>query len=229
MFLNLEVGKSEVRLRSVAKVRVLFVLSAFVPALGLFGKPMGWMLCLYSVFVTAYACDALQWRGAFSRLPLWGAGAASAVAVGTLTESLAWLQNYGEGFQKQGALFSPHLWQDIAIGWGYYLGLVLAYLVVSRFFSFSAAESFIGYGVAGVFLEQRGAVASSAFAAGAAGIVILVYVFVVHGSILGLIVLPLERRTGTGPRRWYRWILFEVLIVAFAFAGTALSSAVFKK
>ena len=118
----------------------------------------------------------------------------SAIAIGALTETLAWLQNYGEGFKNPGALFSPDLLQDIAKGSGYYLVLVLIYLAISRFYILSAAQSFLAYGLCGIFLEQRGAAARVAFSAGPFGILMIAYLFVVHGSILGLIVLPFEGR-----------------------------------
>jgi len=175
----------------------LFVISGVLPLLGLLKKPAGWMLCLYSIYVAAYAWKGIPWRKAFSDRPVWAAGVASAIVVGALTETLAWLQNYGEGFKNRGALFSPHLLQDIAMGWGYYLVLVLAYLFLTKFYSFSAAKSFLVYGFCGIFLEQRGAVAKAAFSAGPVGLATIAYLFVVHGSIMGLIVLPLEKRRRT--------------------------------
>ena len=179
-------------------VFILFALSAVVPLLGLFRKPAGWMLCLYSIYVLAYAWKTNQWRKAFSNWPVWVAGIASSIVVGTLTETLAWLQNYGEEFKNQGALFSTHLVQDIVVGWGYYLVLVLAYLVLTKFYYLSAAKSFLVYGICGIFLEQRGAVAKAAFSAGPVGLLMITYLFAVHGSIMGLIVLPLEKRRRTG-------------------------------
>lgn len=173
---------------------ILFLLSGLVPLLGLFKKPAGWMLCLYSVYVLAYGSKTMQWRNAFSTLRVWLAGVASAMVIGTLTETLAWLQNYGEGFRSEGALFSPHLFQDIVRGWGYYLALVFAYLILTRFYLFSAAQSFLIYGFCGIFLEQRGVVAKAAFSRGLVGLLMIAYLFVVHGSIMGLIVLPLEGR-----------------------------------
>jgi hypothetical protein len=176
---------------------ILFILSGSVPLLGLLSKPAGWMLCLYSIYVLAYCLKTVQWRNAFSSFPVWLAGVGSAVAVGTLTETLAWLQNYGEGFRSQGALFSPNLFQDIVKGWGYYLVLVFAYLVLTKFYFFSAVQSFLVYGFCGMFLEQRGAVAKIAFSRGPMGLLMFAYLFVVHGSIMGLIVLPLEGRRRT--------------------------------
>jgi hypothetical protein len=177
---------------------ILFAISAVVPLLGLFKKPPGWMLCLYSIYALAYAWKANQWRKTFADWPVWLAGIASSIVVGTLTETLAWLQNYGEGFKRQGALFSTHLIQDIVVGWGYYLILVLAYLLLTKFYYFSAAKSFVVYGICGIFLEQRGAAAKAAFSAGPVGLLMIAYLFVVHGSIMGLIVLPLEKRSRTG-------------------------------
>jgi hypothetical protein len=176
---------------------ILFMLSGVVPMLGLLNKPAGWMLCLYSIYVLAYGWKSIQWRNAFSNLPVWLAGVGSAIVVGTLTETLAWLQNYGEGFRSQGALFSPNLFQDIVKGWGYYLVLVFAYLVLTKFYFFSAVQSFLVYGLCGIFLEQRGAVAKIAFSRGPVGLLMIAYLFVVHGSIMGLIVLPLEGRRRT--------------------------------
>jgi len=171
-----------------------FVLSGLVPLVGLLKRPAGWMLCLYSIYVLAYSLKPNPWRNAFSNWPAWLAGVSSAIVVGTVTETLAWLQNRGEGFKNPGALFSSNLLSDIARGWGYYLVLVLIYLVLSRFYILSAAQSFVGYGLCGIFLEQRGAMAKAAFSAGPVGVVMLAYLFAVHGSILGLIVLPLAAR-----------------------------------
>ncbi len=87
--------------------RRLLLLSGLVPLLGLLARPPDVMLLIYTVFVATYAMRG-RLRAWADRLP--GPAtlhlAALFVLSGTLTESLAWLNNYLKAAPDP-ALFHP--------------------------------------------------------------------------------------------------------------------------
>jgi hypothetical protein len=174
----------------------LFVVSGFVPFLGLLATPPTTMLLLYSIFVFASLRGRTLWQRLTSRKYLLLTLLSIAILVLLLSETCAWFNNFFEGFKHTGALFSTDYGQNLLLGFPYYFGMTIAWWIVRRFFLFSPKQAFVTYGLMGIFLEQQGAVFRQAIAVLPVNAVIafalIIVVFFAHGSILGLIHLGLE-------------------------------------
>ncbi|MGO8701040.1 MAG: hypothetical protein ACLQVY_25390 [Limisphaerales bacterium] len=209
----------------------LFLVSGLVPLLGLFGHPPDPMLLIYSVFVLACFCRRCLAAGA-DTLP--GPTTLRVVASfwlsGSLTEALAWLNNYLKG-AAQPALFHPQLLADLLIGLGFYGGWAAAWLIACRWFRFTLAEAFIITGLQGIFFEQLGAVflaAIKVFPANPPQAVLLcAYVFLVHGAAAGVALAPVlhQMERAEASRSWARFALVVAGMVALAFLGCWLIGA----
>ena len=149
-----------------------------------------------------------------------------------LTETLAWLNNYFEGFKYPGALYSVNYFEDLLIGSGFYIGVTIVWLLVNKYFFFSITQAFVTYGFFGIFLEQSGAIfrlatetlkSNPAFA-----LFMILFVFLVHGSILGLIHLRLAPRFTGSRRTIWKYPLAIIAIWIGVFFGTAFSSLLSK-
>ncbi len=117
---------------------------------------------------------------------------------------------------------------------GFYGGWAVAWLVVLRRYRFSIAEAFVLTGMPRLILfEQLGAVFLAMVTMFAVNPLISLlfgfYVFVVHGSIAGIALMP-ELTEGDGPAtsakstNWVRFPVAIILMVGFAFAGCAAVS-----
>jgi len=210
---------------------VLLVLTGVVPLLGLCSRPPDVMLLVYTVFLVAYL---LRRRlGALSeRMP----GPVSLhllgyfLLAGTLTESLAWANNYLKAAEEP-ALFHPQLFVDLIIGMGFYGGWAAAWWIALRWFRFTLWETFIVTGLQGIFFEQLGAVFLAMVRAWATNpllsVLLGLYVFAVHGSVVGLAMTPLLQRFDAPEksRSWLRFPVVIALMVGLAFAGCWLVQA----
>jgi hypothetical protein len=209
----------------------LLVLSGLVPLLGLLGHPPDPMLLIYTVFVVACVFQR-RLTALVERLP--GPVALHLLGLflfaGALTETLAWANNYFKA-AKEPALFHPQLFADLIIGIGFYGGWAAAWWIALRCFRFRLWETFVVTGLQGIFFEQLGAVFLAMVRAWAANpflsLVLGLYVFVVHGSGVGLAMAPILDRFTT-PEKSRSWLRFPVVIammVSLAFAGCWLVQA----
>ncbi len=189
------------------------------------------MLLIYTIFVVA-ALFRRKLTSLFERLP----GRVSlhlftlVLLSGSITEILAWTNNFLKG-AKEPALFHPQLIPDLILGVGFYGGWATAWLIAFRWFRFTLLEVFLVTGFQGIFFEQLGAVFLTMLRVFAnsplLSILLGVYVFVVHGSIIGLALAPVIDRFDL-PQKSRHWVRFPVVIalmVSLAFVGTWLVSA----
>lgn len=216
--------------RSESLLRALFVISGIVPLLGLLGTPPETMATLYSIYVATYLfrrqigniCERCPGRRSLKLIVTFQ-------IAGTLTELLAWSNNYLKAAEAP-ALFHPQLIPDLIIGAGFYGGWAVAWLLILRWFRFTVAEAFVVTGLQGIFFEQLGAVFFAMLGAFVAnpGLAILlgVYVFLIHGSIVGIGLIPLveQFRSDNQSRHWLRYPIAIVLMVALAFVGCMIVS-----
>jgi len=206
----------------------LLILSGLLPLFGLFSRPPDPQLCIY----TAFAAVLLFRR----RLEAWivrlpGSAALHLVVAfllsGSLTETLAWINNYSKE-APQPALLHPQLIPDLILGMGFYGGWALAWLIAFRWFRFTLLEVFLATGVLGIGFEQLGAVflvmARTFMGNPLQSLIIGAYVFVVYGSAAGLALAPLVNRFDS-PQKSRSWVRFPVVIalmLTLAVTGTFL-------
>jgi hypothetical protein len=205
--------------------RVFLVLSGAVPLLGLLGHPPDTGLLVYACFVLALFLRP-RFAAAADRLPgsanlrLLGAFFIS----GMLTETFAWLNNYLKAAETP-ALFHPQLFVDLLIGVGFYGGWAAAWIITLRWFRFKLWEAFVITGLQGIFFEQLGAVFLAMVRALPANpllsLLLGAYVFAVHGSVVGLAMVPVIERFAqpARSRHWVRFPVVAALMVGLAFAG----------
>ena len=208
--------------------RFLFPVSVLIPLLGLLAYPPETMALLYSIFglVFLFRKDA---RNLYKHVP--GPDAFKLVVLflltGVLTESLAWTNNYVKAAEEP-ALFHPQLIPDVIIGVGFYGGWALAWLIVLRCYRFTVPEAFIITGLQGIFFEQLGAVflvmLTISMQNPFASLFFGVYVFAVHGSIVGIALSPVIDETKSAARssHWMRFPVAVILMVGLAFTGCAI-------
>jgi hypothetical protein len=203
----------------------LLVASGVVPFLGLLGRPPDTALLIYSCLVLAVIFRRLLVAAANAlpvspTLQLFGWFLIS----GALTETFAWLNNYLKSAEHP-AVFHPQLLVDLLIGVGFYGGWAAAWRTAFRWFRFELWESFVITGLQGIFFEQLGAVFVAMVRALPANpllsLLMGVYVFAVHGSAVGLAMVPIlpQFDQGNRSRHWVRFPIVIGLMVAFAFAG----------
>jgi hypothetical protein len=79
-------------------MKKLFYASGLIPLLGLFSKTPGTDLLIYSIFVAAVAFTSHRSRISCAWMPRAGAFILAALGTGFLIETLAWVENYANGF-----------------------------------------------------------------------------------------------------------------------------------
>lgn len=192
------------------------------------------MLLIYSTFVLA-----CLWRARVQAwLARWPGSATRQLFVcflvaGSVTEILAWLNNYAKAAVEP-ALLHPQLFADLILGLGFYGGWALAWRLALAWFRFSLAEGFVITGLQGIFFEQLGA----AFRVMVQlwpekplmSVIFGLYVFAVHGSAAGLGLAPVMHRFDRPEqgRHWARFPVVVVLMVALAFTGVAFVGVLIK-
>ena len=151
----------------------------------------------------------------------------SFLLAGSLTETLAWLNNYWKAATEP-ALFHPQLFADLILGIGFYGGWAAAWWIALRWFRFSLCEAFLVTGIQGIWFEQIGAVFKlmlQIFKTNPVqSLIIGLYVVAVHGSAAGLGLAPVLSRFDTPEksRSWMRFPLVIILMVGLAYAGSWL-------
>jgi hypothetical protein len=187
----------------------LFFISTLLPLLGLLASPPDTTTLIYTIF-GAVLLFRHHLAAAYARLPgrPWLKFIITALMVGWLVETLAWLSNHLAG-ETQPALFHPLLHLDLLLASGFYVGGALAWLLAMRLFRFSLAEAFVAQGIFGVLVEQDGLVFQQGLAALPAGLLLWAYVFVVYGPCVGIpLALSEKELAHQGQRRgWLRWPL----------------------
>lgn len=209
----------------VGLARILFIISGIIPVGILALSGYDTMLCVYTIFVASYLLipNLVTTRAFGTALRFFSLFLIS----GTLTEILAWLSGYlaGKPFPE---VFHPQLIPDIIIGFGYYGGMAVAWILVLRRFRFSLVSAMIVAGAYGVFAEQDGAivvVVLQGLAVGNLGVILLgLYVFVVYASFTGIAFAPFMRHFDSPTRssHWLRFLLVPVLLYVFTHAGVIL-------
>lgn len=212
--------------------RPLFLASLLIPLLGLLSSPPDTMALIYTIFGLVFLFRNHA-HSLYQRVP--GPDSLKVLVLfllaGTLTETLAWTNNYLKA-AEQPALFHPQLIPDLIIGLGFYGGWALAWLLVLRWYRFAVPEAFIITGLQGIFFEQLGAVFLAMLAIVTqnplAALFFGLYVFAVHGSVVGIALSPVIDETDTTPhsRHWTRFPIAILLMVGLAFAGCAAVSFV---
>ena len=212
------------------RAKVWLIVSGVIPLLGLFSKPPGTALLIYSLFVLA-CLGRRHLRALADRLPgrpePWLV--AAFLLAGSLTEFFAWLNNYLQA-AKEPALFHPQLFPDLLVGLGFYGGWAAAWLIALRRYRFTLAETFLVTGIQGIFFEQLGAVFVMMVMALASNplqaLIFGLYVCAIHGSAVGLPMAALLHRfeAPDRSRHWSRFPVVIVLMVGFAFLGAAVIS-----
>jgi hypothetical protein len=207
--------------------KFLFPTSILIPLLGLLSYPPEPMALLYSIFGLVFLFRKSA-RNLYSRLP--GGDSFKLVVLflltGVLTESLAWTNNYLKAAEEP-ALFHPQLIPDLIIGMGFYGGWALAWLIALRWYRFTVPEAFIVTGLQGIFFEQLGAVFLVMLAVFKqnpfASLFVGLYVFAVHGAIVGIALSPVidEDESAARSGHWTRFPVVIALMVGLAFAGCA--------
>jgi hypothetical protein len=210
--------------------RRLFIVSGILPILGVFADPPTVMVILYSIFVFAYLWNENKNAAAEIGKNKWVSLLVNALIVLFVSETLAWLDNSFTRFKNPGALFSTNYIQNLVLGSGFYVGLAFGWFFVSRFYLFTTRQAFCVYGLCGIFLEQSGAVFAQAaaffFVNPAVSLLLLLYVFLVHGSISGLIYMY-SKPVFTGTKNSFlKYPLAFLCLLAGIMIGSVLSGAV---
>jgi hypothetical protein len=210
--------------------QVLFVASGLIPLIALVQKPADTTLLIYTCFVLAWLA-----RAPLSRVverapgPRWGKVLGLFLAAGGLTELCAWGTNYLKAAPEP-ALFHPQLLVDLWLGSGFYGGWAMAWLLAGRWFRYSLGEAFVVTGLQGIFFEQLGAVFFAMLRTAPANpllaLLLGLYVFAVHGSAVGLALVPTASHFDSPAKRRH-WVRFPVVIglmVGLAIVGTWLAA-----
>jgi hypothetical protein len=167
----------------------VLLLSGIIPLLSLL-RHQPESLLIYSVFVVACLL-----RRQLIRLADLLPGPPTShlvfffIVAGDLAETFAWMDNYAKAVAEP-ALLHPQLIADLILGVGLYTGWALAWLIVLRWYRFSLIEAFMVTGFQAIFFEQLGAVFLRMVSVLATNplfsLVIGLYVFAVHASVVGL-------------------------------------------
>lgn len=205
-----------------SKAGIFLLLTALLPFLTVLMDPPSVMLFLYSIFVFVYFFFAKKWQ---FKVLKWGSVAvivSTALIVLFMSESIAWIDQLWR--QQEGALFYPDYFPNLAIGSGFYIGMAAVWFLLNTYFSFTTREAFVTYGLFGIFFEQLAAVFLQAvaflFSNPLASVYLVVFVFLVHGSILGLMHMRMKPLfKGTRNTIW-KYPVAIIVIAAGAYAGT---------
>lgn len=194
--------------------RVLLVLSALIPILGLITSRNATLL-IYSLFVvTLLNRERLASAFGSVRLPANLKFFLAVVASGWLTEFFAWLDSYLRHVAKP-ALFHPQLIPDLILAIGFYSGWAITWLIVLQRWRFSLRQVFFATGILGIFIEQDGAVIAAIIASlgnPLLAAILAIYVFVVYGAAMGIPYLLAEKTLVREGRR-YGWQKYPVVIL----------------
>lgn len=210
-------------------MKILFLITGLIPLLGLLGRPPGILFLIYSIFVFFAIWERGNfWRNFGINWPRWLAFFAAALIVGLFSETLAWLDQYIRGFDDPDSILAIN-YPGIFFSLGYSAGLAAAFLFTLRYFSFSLTEAFVSLGLLGVYMEQDGTVLKSAIQSIFANpaqtpfvFLLLLYTFIIYGSIVGLMYMPVERRYPQSRHKWHKY----PIVMALVFFGVKIGTAI---
>ena len=213
--------------------KVQFILSGLIPLLSLLRHEPDSEL-IYSVFVVA-CLFRRRLAGLADHLP--GPPALYLLLFflvsGSLAETFAWMGNYSKAMGKP-ILLHPQIIPDLILGVGLYTGWAIAWLIVLRWYRFSLAETFLITGFQAIFFEELGRVflrmVAVFFANPLLSLLMALYVFAVHASVVGLAMVPVIHRFDdpSKSRHWSRFVLVIVLVVGLTMLCTGLMGALTK-
>lgn len=213
----------------------LLVVTGCIPVLGLFDPAPDPMLLLYSIFVFAFLFRH-RLVGFVKRIPLKSSVkfALLVIAAGLLAECLAWLGNY-ISHSENPALFHPQLIPDLILGIGIYLGYAAAWIIILRYYRFSLLSVFVAGGLFGILVEGFSDMSywplifiiKNLITDPVTSILLSAYLFVVHGSVMGLGYFLVEDEFRENDRnKSNSWIKYPIAIVVM-FAGALIFSFIF--
>jgi hypothetical protein len=205
--------------------RAFLAASGLIPLLSLLRHQPDALL-IYSVFVVA-CLFRRQLAGLADHLP--GPPAIYLILFfivsGDLAETFAWMDNYSKATAEP-PLLHPQLIPDLILGIGLYTGWALAWLIVFRWYCFSLSEAFLVTGFQAIFFEQLGGVFLRMIAVlitnPLLSLLMALYVFAVHASVVGLAMVPLIHRFDdlNKSRHWSGFVLVIVLVVGLTMLCT---------
>ncbi|MBS1992273.1 MAG: hypothetical protein JSS83_17240 [Cyanobacteria bacterium SZAS LIN-3] len=141
---------------NISKRQQLLAASALVPVLGALSRPTSLQALIYSLFVCAYLApvifkkkkktDELPTSDEKENIPPTKAVATTnffmvLIGSGLVSECLAWVSELFAVNPNPG-LLHPQLFADLYLGLFYYLGLAVAWLILTRAFQFTLKEVF---------------------------------------------------------------------------------------
>lgn len=162
--------------------KVLLIISALIPLIGLFRFPPDALLPIYSVFIFLlfFGRKFFDRNATNSNFPV--KFAILIFATGMVAEILAWSVGFFKHAENP-ALFHPQLVYDLLIGISQYGAWAAVWYFWSKRYTFSISKVFLLQGIYGVLLEQKGAIFIQGLLHLPLGIIFWAYVFVVYGSI----------------------------------------------
>jgi hypothetical protein len=183
--------------------RWLLAGSGALPLLNLLNASVTWTL-----FVVAWFWRRQRpFTGTATRLRF----ALTILACGMVLELLAWAGNFLQD-PAQPALFHPQLIPDLLLGFGFYLGWMVAWLLLLRFYHFRLRELVVLMAVYGVIVEQNGAVLVAGLGALPLGVLLWLYVAAAYGGAAGLAYV-LAGGEAMPMGRYSHWIKYIVAAV----------------
>lgn len=206
---------------------ILLALTGLVPLLSLTSTPRDPLPMVYTFFVIVTFFRKCWPRNDAARLP----GPVRLhlfcfiLLTGLALETLAWLSNF-LAQEKEPALLHPQLVPDLILAAGFYSGIALAWVIVTRWFRFTPGAAFLITGFMGVGFEQLGAVlvmiAGALLTNPLLAILMAVYLLMIYGPISGVAMTLLAERLPGNSVSWWRFPLVLVLMMVLAAAGTML-------
>jgi hypothetical protein len=194
----------------------LFVLSGTIPLLAVLASPPQTMLLIYTLFVAAVLLRERMQVVAFQSNRRASAILGISVLVsGLVGETFAWANNYLAATDPP-ILFHPQLIPDLILGGGFYGGWGVAWMIVTRRFSFTFREVFCTTGAMGIAVENNLAVLKMILASLLVNphhaAMLGLYVFAVYGSMAAIPFVIMDRAM-TSPRQRHHWIKYLAAIV----------------
>ncbi|MFH1211058.1 MAG: hypothetical protein V1645_04030 [archaeon] len=203
--------------------KAFLIVTGIIAALGLLQSPPDPMLLLYSIFAFAVLFRH-RLVGFVRRIPLKSSVKfiLLVIAAGLLAECLAWLGNY-LARNENPALFHPQLIPDLMLGIGIYLGYAVAWIIILRYYRFSLLSVFVTGGLFGILIEGIFdmsywpiiSIIQNLITDPLTSILMSAYLFVVHGSVMGLgYFLVEEEFSDNDSKKSNSWIKYPIAIVS---------------
>lgn len=192
--------------------RLILIISGLIPVWGALNSPSDLQLLIYTFFVIALLLRsriaALVKRIALNPFVKF---IFLIIISGWIAETLAWATHYIAKSEVP-LLLHSQLIPDLILATGFYGGWALAWVITLRYFQFSLASVFVTAGLPALFIEGG---AFTNFLEGLAAnplgsVLMVVYIFVVYGSIMGLAYLSIENEL-RNPRQRNSWFKYPIV------------------